>query len=77
MTALADLIKPSSFDESTSDALEEDDELDEEEREMLQDAGILSRSQSKGKGKAKMPRHIVFVDDEAEGRASSMSVEPH
>ena len=70
MTTLADLIKPISFDGSTGDALKE---VDDEERKILQDAGILSQSHSMGKGKGKMPKHIVFVDDEAEGKVSYMN----
>ena len=73
MTTLADLIKPISFDGSTDDALKEVDDLDDEERKILQDAGILSQSHSMEKGKGKMPKHIVFVDDEAEGKVSSMN----
>ena len=68
MTTLANLIKPISFDENTGDA------LNDEEREILQNAGILSQSHSMGKGKDKMPKHIVFVNDEAEGSMSSMNI---
>jgi hypothetical protein len=33
--------------------------------EILRDADVISRSQSKGFGKK--PKHIIFVDDEEEG----------
>lgn len=33
--------------------------------EVLREAGVISRSRSKGKGKK--PKHIVFVDDDEEG----------
>jgi hypothetical protein len=42
-----------------------EDDLGEDELEILKGAGIISRSQSKGRGNK--PTHIIFVDDEEEG----------
>ena len=65
LTAIADLIKPSSFDADGADNSAVEDDLGEDELEILKGAGIISRSQSKGKGNK--PTHIIFVDDEEEG----------
>jgi U3 small nucleolar RNA-associated protein 11 len=67
LTALADLIKPSSVNTDNADDGAVEDDLDEDELEILRDAGVILRSRSNlGKG-GKKPKHIVFVDDEEEG----------
>ncbi|KAF5384874.1 hypothetical protein D9615_001335 [Tricholomella constricta] len=58
LTAMADLLKSSSIDEAK-------DDLDEEELQILTDAGIISESSSSRSGRRK-PKHIVFVDNEEE-----------
>ncbi|KAJ7631183.1 u3 small nucleolar RNA-associated protein 11 [Roridomyces roridus] len=60
LTAMADLIKPGSVEADDSDA---EEDLDPQEVEILQNAGIISTR--KGKGRAQ-PKHIVFVQDEDE-----------
>lgn len=65
LTAMANLIKPSLLDVEHAEEAAGEDDLDEEELEILREAGVVPRSRSKGKGKK--PRHIVFVDDEAAG----------
>ncbi|KAJ6503305.1 u3 small nucleolar RNA-associated protein 11 [Mycena vitilis] len=62
--AMADLMKPGSLEH---DADTED--LDANEIEILQAAGILS----KRKGKGRAPKHIVFVEDEDEARQYASS----
>ncbi|KAJ7492402.1 small-subunit processome, partial [Mycena latifolia] len=64
LTAMADLMTPG--------ALEHDDDtedLDADEVEALQTAGIIS----KRKGKGRVPKHIVFVQDEDEARQYASS----
>jgi len=63
--ALADLMTPGSLHHGVG--VEPEGELDDEELQILKDAGIISRpSKGKGKGRRK-PKHIVFVDNEDEG----------
>ncbi|KAJ7651722.1 small-subunit processome [Mycena polygramma] len=64
LMAMADLMKPGSLE---NDADTED--LDADEIETLQAAGILS----KRKGKGRTPKHIVFVEDEDEARQYASS----
>lgn len=63
LTALADLLK--------ADLIEgEDEDLDEEELEVLQTAGILaSGSETKRKWRESTSKHIIFADDEEEGKS--------
>jgi U3 small nucleolar RNA-associated protein 11 len=65
LTALADLVKPGL--RGAQD--EEGDDLDDEERQILMDAGIISAGPS-GSTKARpSPKHIVFVETEEEGES--------
>ncbi|KAJ6520047.1 u3 small nucleolar RNA-associated protein 11 [Mycena sanguinolenta] len=59
LMAAADLMKPLAL-ENDKDV----DELEPDEIKTLQDAGIIS----KRKGKARAPKHIVFVENEDEAR---------
>jgi U3 small nucleolar RNA-associated protein 11 len=65
LTALADLIKPSSINTDNTEGSGVEDDLDEHELDILREAGIVSPSLAKGKGKK--PKHILFVEDEEEG----------
>lgn len=55
---MADLMKPGALEND-----EDIEELEPDEIETLQDAGIIP----KRKGKGRAPKHIVFVDNEDEG----------
>lgn len=63
---LADLIRPiASKDEDGGDA---EEGLDEEELEILRDAGVISAPKGKRKARnARKPTHIVFVDSKDDG----------
>ncbi|KAJ7040385.1 u3 small nucleolar RNA-associated protein 11 [Mycena alexandri] len=64
LMAMADLMTPG--------ALENDEDaegLDAQEIETLQNAGIIS----KRKGKARVPKHIIFAEDEEEARQYASS----
>jgi hypothetical protein len=65
LTALVDLIKPLSFNTGSADDSAVKDDLDEDELEILRDAGIISCSRLMGNGRK--PKHVVFVDDKEEG----------
>ncbi|KAG5644601.1 hypothetical protein DXG03_008079 [Asterophora parasitica] len=60
LTAMADLLKPSALEET-------EDDLDEEEVQILTDAGIISEGSSRRSGR-RNPKHIVFVENEQEAR---------
>ncbi|KAJ6575347.1 small-subunit processome [Mycena capillaripes] len=64
LTAMADLMTPGALEND-----EDTEELDADEIEILQNAGIIS----KRKGKGRAPKHIVFVDDEDEARQYASS----
>ncbi|KAJ7070820.1 u3 small nucleolar RNA-associated protein 11 [Mycena amicta] len=59
LTAMADLLRPASLEDGA-----EVEELEPEELETLQNAGIIPRP--KGKGRAS--KHVVFVQDEEEAK---------
>lgn len=60
LTAQADLVK--------SDPLDDEEELDEEELQVLRDAGIIAdASTSKRRKRRPNPKHIVFAEDEEQG----------
>ena len=65
MSVLADLVKP-----GIGAGEEEDDELDQDEINVLIEAGVIASSSSQikksGKKKAKA-KHIVFVENEEQG----------
>ncbi|GLB35943.1 putative U3 small nucleolar RNA-associated protein 11 [Lyophyllum shimeji] len=61
LTAMADLLKPPSLGE-------DEDGLDEEEIQILTDAGIISGASGRSKPGRRRPKHIVFVDNEKEAR---------
>ena len=65
LTALADLVKPRHFNTDNDDDSAVEDDLDEDELQILRDAGVIYFSRSKGSGNKS--KHIVFVDDEQEG----------
>jgi U3 small nucleolar RNA-associated protein 11 len=64
LTPLADLVRPTTLD---SDILmDEGDELDEQEVQVLQQAGVLKKPSSKSKGRTSArsaSKHVVFTDD--------------
>ncbi|RDB28757.1 putative U3 small nucleolar RNA-associated protein 11 [Hypsizygus marmoreus] len=60
LTALADLLKPGSLEREGAD-----DGLDDEELEILTEAGIIS---GQTKSSRRKPKHIIFVDNEEEAR---------
>ncbi|KAF8078834.1 small-subunit processome [Lyophyllum atratum] len=60
LTAMADLMKPGSSSEGA------DDDLDEEEFQILTDAGILSEGSSRSRSGRRKSKHVVFVDNEEE-----------
>ncbi|EMD41851.1 hypothetical protein CERSUDRAFT_110409 [Gelatoporia subvermispora B] len=62
LSALADLVKPSSLDGGG----DSDDELDEEDIKILGEAGIIASSGRRRH--SKKGKHVVFVADEAEAR---------
>ncbi|KAJ7361511.1 u3 small nucleolar RNA-associated protein 11 [Mycena albidolilacea] len=64
LTAMADLMKPGGLEND-----EDIEELEPDEIETLQDAGIIP----KRKGKGRAPKHIVFVDNEDEARQYASS----
>ncbi|KAJ7897088.1 u3 small nucleolar RNA-associated protein 11 [Mycena olivaceomarginata] len=64
LTAMADLMKPGALEND-----EDIEELEPDEIETLQDAGIIP----KRKGKGRAPKHIVFVDNEDEARQYASS----
>ncbi|KAF7347642.1 hypothetical protein MVEN_01521200 [Mycena venus] len=64
LTALADLMKPGALEND-----EDIEELEPDEIETLQEAGIIS----KHKGKARAAKHIVFVENEDEARQYASS----
>lgn len=61
LMTLADLLKPGSLEHGGAT-----DELDEEELQILSDAGIISGS-SQAKPSRRRSQHIVFVDNEEQG----------
>lgn len=63
---MVDLLKPSPGQDDTA----ADDQLDTVELDTLRDAGLVQPSTSKRK---KSTKHIVFVDNEAEGMHSVCS----
>jgi U3 small nucleolar RNA-associated protein 11 len=65
LTAIADLIKPSTFSMGDMDSSAVEDDLDQDELHILREAGIICGTRLKGKGNK--PKHIVFVEDEQEG----------
>ena len=61
LTAQADLLKEDLFNDNP-------EELDEEELEVLQNAGLISKPPgSKRKQRKFAGKHIIFAEDEAEG----------
>ncbi|KAF7339278.1 hypothetical protein MSAN_02141300 [Mycena sanguinolenta] len=64
LMAAADLMKPLALEND-----EDVEELEPDEIKTLQDAGIIS----KRKGKARAPKHIVFVENEDEARQYASS----
>lgn len=52
---------------------EDGDELDEDDYKILEDAGMVFKSSAKGKGKARQTdsKHVIFVDNEAQGTCIS------
>ncbi|KII94110.1 hypothetical protein PLICRDRAFT_99416 [Plicaturopsis crispa FD-325 SS-3] len=67
LMTLADLIRPiASKDEDGGD---EEEGLDEEELEILRDAGVISAPKGKRKARnSRKPTHIVFVDSKDDAR---------
>jgi len=66
LSALADLVKPNSFEED-----DESEELDEEEIDILREAGIFadtSKTSKRRNSKRKPSQHIVFAEDEQEAQ---------
>lgn len=58
---MADLLVPTGEDGN--------EDLDEDEVKILQDAGMIPKSsKSKGKKRQVPAKHVVFVDNEAQGR---------
>ncbi|KAL0951485.1 hypothetical protein HGRIS_008172 [Hohenbuehelia grisea] len=70
LTSLANLIKSDHLEDE--DASDNEDPLEEQDIELLREAGVLPKSSKKGKGKLSN-KHIVFVDtpDEARRYAST------
>ncbi|KAJ7675388.1 u3 small nucleolar RNA-associated protein 11 [Mycena rosella] len=64
LMAMADLMTPGALEND-----EDTEDLDADEIEALQSAGIIS----KRKGKGRVPKHIVFVQDEDEARQYASS----
>ena len=66
LSQLANLLKSSQDDEGTAD-------LDEEELEVLREAGVLAPTSKRGRKKShsKRAKHIVFAEDEEEGVCAS------
>ncbi|CAK5264522.1 unnamed protein product [Mycena citricolor] len=72
LMSMADLLKPGLFDEEEDAA-----DLDPDELEILQSAGLVSQTKKKkAKGRA-TPKHIVFVEDEAEARNYASASSSH
>lgn len=69
LTGLADLVRPSAFEDENANFNVGEDCLDETEVEILRKAGVISNSRPKGR--SKKSQHIVFVDNEEEGAPRS------
>lgn len=60
LSAMADLL-------TTVGDEEDGEELDEEEYKILQNAGMIFKSSAKGKARETDSKHVVFVENDAEG----------
>ncbi|KAA1468036.1 u3 small nucleolar RNA-associated protein 11 [Dentipellis sp. KUC8613] len=71
LSAMADLLRPGS---AAIDEEDEEEALDEEDLEILQEAGIIIKPSDKRQQRIKRnPKHIVFAEDEAEARQLAAS----